>query len=50
LQKATTRLTLDGRDLEGALPLEDDGRDHQVIATMIAGPAQPVGAGQSPVR
>ena len=50
LQKAVTRLSLDGGDLEGALPLEDDGREHQVIATMIAGRSQPDEAGQSQVR
>jgi cyclic beta-1,2-glucan synthetase len=36
IQKGMTRLSLDGHDIHGALPLEDDGRAHQVIATLYA--------------
>jgi cyclic beta-1,2-glucan synthetase len=39
LEHGLTRLSLDGKSLEGALPLADDGRDHQVIATLFAAPS-----------
>ncbi len=38
IQAGVTKLSLDGRDIDGALPLEDDGLDHQVIATLLAAP------------
>jgi cyclic beta-1,2-glucan synthetase len=34
LERAGTELVLDGRELDGALPLADDGRRHEVTAVM----------------
>jgi len=50
VQKGTSKLRLDGRELEGAVPLVDDGGDHQVIATLFAAPSPVGAAGKSPVR
>ncbi len=36
LERAGTELVLDGREIEGGLPLVDDGRRHEVIASMRA--------------
>jgi cyclic beta-1,2-glucan synthetase len=35
LQRGETRLSLDGKAIEGTLPLVDDGQSHQVIATLF---------------
>jgi cyclic beta-1,2-glucan synthetase len=50
IQKGQTKLSLDDRVLDGALPLADDGGEHEVIATLSASPARSDGEGKSPDR
>jgi cyclic beta-1,2-glucan synthetase len=42
-QKGVTRISLDGRDVAGAVPLVSDGNRHEIIVTMGINP-QPVAA------
>ena len=50
IQKGRTTLSLDGRALDGPLPLADDGAEHKVIATLSASPPRSDGEGKSPDR
>ena len=40
IERGVARLSLDGSDLDGALPLKDDGGEHHVVATIAAAPNQ----------